>query len=138
MAFESGLAAVVLLAGRLLFGGLVIYQGINHFLAPDAMAGYAEAKGVPAPKFGVVASGVMLVFGGLGVAAGVYPTVAAGAVATFLVVATPTMHDFWAVPEEQRQSEMTGFLKNLVMLGGALAFLALSNAAWAYGVGIGL
>jgi uncharacterized membrane protein YphA (DoxX/SURF4 family) len=86
----------------------------------------------------VLLSGGTLVFGGVGIAAGVFPTVAAGAVALFLAVSTPTMHDFWAVPAERQQSEMTNFLKNVTMLGAALAFLALSGTTWPYAVGVGL
>ena len=56
----------------------------------------------------------------------------------FLVVSTPVFHDFWAAPEDQRQSEMTNFLKNVAMLGGALGFLALSNVAWPYALGVGV
>ena len=138
MALDAGLAAVFLLVGRVLFGGLLAFQGLNHFLDLEGMSGYAEMKGIPAPRFGVIASGVMLVFGGLGILAGVYPALAAGAIAVFLVVTTPTMHDFWAVPEEQAQDEMVNFLKNVELLGAALVFLALSGEPWAYAVGIGL
>ncbi|AGB31487.1 DoxX family protein [Natrinema pellirubrum DSM 15624] len=138
MAFESGLAAVVLLVGRLLFGGLVIYQGINHFLAPDAMAGYAEAKGVPAPKLGVIASGVVLVLGGLGLVLGVYPVVAAGALAVFFLVATPLMHDFWAVPDDQRQNEMNHFTKNVELFAASLLVLVLASQPWGYALNVGL
>ena len=113
-------------------------MGLNHFSNVDAMAGYAESKGLPAGRASVLLSGGTLLFGGLGIALGVYPALAAGAIAVFLAVSTPTMHDFWAVPEEQQQSEMTNFLKNVTMLGGALIFLALSGAPWPYAVGIGL
>ncbi|KAB1196369.1 MULTISPECIES: DoxX family protein [Haloferax] len=129
---------VAFLVARALFGAVVAFMGLNHFLNVDQMTGYAEMKGLPAPRFGVVFSGGMLVFGGLGIAAGVFPTVAAGAVALFLLVSTPLFHNFWAVPEDQQQSEMTDFLKNTVMLGGALVFLALSAVSWPYAVGIGL
>jgi putative oxidoreductase len=42
------------------------------------------------------------------------------------------MHDFWAAPEEQRQSEMTAFLKNVWLLAGALAFMLLASLSWPY------
>ncbi|OLZ40693.1 quinol oxidase [Natrinema saccharevitans] len=138
MAFESGLAAVVLLAGRLLFGGLIIYQGIDHLLAPDAMAGYAEAKGVPAPKFGVVASGVLLVLAGFGLVLGVYPVLAAGALAVFFLVVTPFMHDFWAVPEDQKQDELTHFTKNVELFAASLLVLVLASQPWGYALNVGL
>jgi len=40
------------------------------------------------------------------------------------------MHDFWAVPEDQQQDEMTQCLKNVALAGGALALLAVAGTAW--------
>lgn len=131
---ESGL----LVAARLLFGGVIAFMGLNHFLQLEQMTGYARFEGVPAPKLSVVASGVVLVLGGLGIIVGVFPFVSALAVAGFLVVAALTMHDFWAVDEEEQQDEMTAFLKNVVMAGGALAIAVLATRNWAVGLGIGL
>ena len=138
MALDAGLAAVLLLVGRVLFGGLLAFQGLNHFMNAEQMTGYAEMKGIPAPGFGVIASGVMLVLGGLGIVAGVYPALAAGTIAVFLLVAAVTMHDFWAVPGDQQQDEMVNFLKNVELAGAALVVLAISGEPWAYAVGIGL
>jgi uncharacterized membrane protein YphA (DoxX/SURF4 family) len=135
---DVGSTGLAFLAGHVLFGAVLAVMGLNHFLNVDDMAGYAEAKGIPAGRLSVLLSGGTLVFGGVGIAAGVFPTVAAGAVALFLAVSTPTMHDFWAVPAERQQSEMTNFLKNVTMLGAALAFLALSGTTWPYAVGVGL
>jgi uncharacterized membrane protein YphA (DoxX/SURF4 family) len=135
---DAGSSGIAFLLGRVLFGAVLAFMGLNHFMNVDGMAGYAEAKGLPAPRLAVLFSGGMLLFGGLGVAVGAYPALAAGAIALFLLVSTPTMHDFWAVPEEQQQSEMTNFLKNVALLGGALVFLALSGTVWPYAVGIGL
>ncbi|WP_144900793.1 DoxX family protein [Halobellus captivus] len=135
---DAGSAGIAFLLGRVLFGVVLAFMGLNHFMNVDGMAGYAEAKGIPAGRFSVLFSGGMLLFGGLGIALGVYPALAAGAIALFLVASTPTMHDFWAVPEDQQQAEMTNFLKNVALLGGALVFLALSGTAWPYAIGIGL
>jgi uncharacterized membrane protein YphA (DoxX/SURF4 family) len=138
MAFESGIGAVLLLVGRLLFGGLLVYQGLNHFMATDMLAGYAESKGVPAARFGVVASGVMLVLGGLGIILGLYPIIAAGMLSVFFLFVTPFMHDFWAAPEDQQQNEMTHFLKNVELLGASLLVLVLAGETWGYALNIGL
>ena len=135
---DAGANGIAFLLGRVLFGAVLAFMGVNHFLNVDGMTGYADAKGLPAPRLAVVFSGGMLLFGGLGVAVGAYPVLAAGAIALFLLVSTPTMHDFWAVPEEQQQAELTNFLKNVALLGGALVFLALSGNAWPYAVGMGL
>jgi len=137
MAF-TGTEGIVLLAGRILFGIVLAFMGLNHFMQREQMTGYAEYKGLPAPGFSVIASGIVLIAGGVAVLAGVYPVVGAVALAGFLLISAVTMHDFWAVPEEDQQDEMTAFLKNFVMAGGALVVAAAGTQSWAYSVGIGL
>jgi len=95
MAIDAGLGGVAFLVARVLFGGLLAFQGIN-------------------------------------------PAIAAGAVAVFLLATTPLMHNFWAVPDDQQQAEMTNFIKNVELLGGALVFLVLSKQSWAYALGVSL
>ena len=136
--FDGPLAGELFLLGRLLFGVVLAFMGLNHFLNVGEMAGYAEMKGIPAPKAAVTVSGGALIFGGLGIAAGFLPAIAAGVLIAFFAVVTPTMHDFWAVPEDQQQTEMTNFLKNLALLGAALVLFALSPVAWPYAVNVTL
>jgi putative oxidoreductase len=138
MVFDSAGAGVAFLLARVLFGGVMAFTGLNHFLDAEGMIGYAQAKGIPAASLGVPFSGGMLIAGGLGIILGVYPTIAAGAIAVFLVGATPTMHDFWNAPEDQRQGEFNNFLKNVALLGAALAFLALASTAWPLAANVGL
>ena len=138
MVFDTAGAGVAFLLGRVLFGAILAFTGLNHFLNGAEMVPYAEFKGIPLPGLAVPFSGGMLLFGGLAIVLGVYPVLGAGALALFLLVATPTMHDFWAVAEEDQQDEMTSFLKNVGLLGGALVFLALGGVDWPYAVGVGL
>jgi uncharacterized membrane protein YphA (DoxX/SURF4 family) len=138
MAFESAGAGVAFLVARLAFGLVVAFMGFNHFVNAGQLVPYAKAKGVPAAGFVVPATGAMLLLGGVSIAAGLYPVLGAGAVAVFLLLTTPVMHDFWAAPEEDQQTEMTQFLKNVTMFGAALAFLALGSSPWPYAVGVGL
>jgi putative oxidoreductase len=134
----SGTAAVGLLVGRVLFGGVLGFMGLNHFMNRDEMAGYAEFKGLPAPTFSVVSSGVVLVLGGLGLVVGALPVVGALALAGFLLISGATMHNFWAVPEEDQQDEMTSFLKNAALAGGAVAFAAIGTLPWEYSLDLGV
>ena len=138
MVFDTAGAGVAFLLGRVLFGVILAFTGLNQLLNLDGMVPYAEAKGVPAAGLLVPITGVMLLVGGLAVALGVYPVLGAGAIALFLLVTTPVMHDFWAASGEERQSEINSFLKNTAMLGGALVFLALGGVDWPYAVGVGL
>jgi uncharacterized membrane protein YphA (DoxX/SURF4 family) len=138
MAIDTGLGAILILVGRLLFGGFLAFQGLNHFMNTDEMAGYAGSKGVPAARFGVIASGILLLLGGLGIILGVYPIVAAGMLAVFFVLVTPVMHDFWAAPEAEQQNEMVDFIKNVELLGASLVFLVLGGETWGYALNIGI
>jgi putative oxidoreductase len=134
----TGSSAVVLLGARVLFGGVMAFMGLNHFRQTEEMSGYAAHKGLPAPKLAVLGSGAFLVLGGGALVAGVFPTVVATAMAGFLLVSGATMHDFWAVPGEDRQTEMTQFLKNVALAGGALALAALGLSTWEYSLGLTL
>jgi uncharacterized membrane protein YphA (DoxX/SURF4 family) len=135
--FETASAEIVFLLARLLFGGVLAFMGLNHFMNAEEMAGYAEFKGLPAPAFSVLASGGLLVFGGLSVVIGVVPTIGAGGLALFLLVSAVTMHDFWSMDGEEAQNEMTSFLKNVFGAAGALAFLAVAEAPWPYALDLG-
>ena len=120
----SSIERAAQLAGRALFGGYFLYNGINHFVNRDMMAGYARSKGVRWPKLAVLGTGAMLVAGGLSLLTGVKPKVGASLVTTFLTGVTPMMHDYWnATDPMHRMNEMVNFTKNLGLIGGA-AFAA--------------
>ena len=112
---------------RLLYGGILVFTGLNHFRNAENMAGYAESKGVPMADLAVPFSGGMLVTSGLGIILWRLPRLAAGAAATFFVGVTPMMHDFWNADEQERQQEMNDFLKNVGLLSAALTFLSRAN-----------
>jgi uncharacterized membrane protein YphA (DoxX/SURF4 family) len=138
MAFESAGAAELFLLGRLLFGGVLAFMGLNHFQNAGQMAPYAEAKGLPAPAASVYGSGGLLLVSGVLLILGAYPVIAAGALATFLVASAVLMHNFWAVPDDQVQDEMTQFLKNVALAGGSIALLAVAGTSWPYSAGMTL
>lgn len=116
-----------MLLGRILFGVLFLYNGYNHFADYEGRLGYAQYKGIPAPSLSVIASGVVLVLGSIGIIAGIYPVISAGALAVFLVVSSVLFHDFWNAEGEDAQNELNHFLKNVGLLGGALVLLAVGG-----------
>lgn len=136
--FETTGADEAFLIGRILFGAVLAFMGLNHFMNLDGMAEYAAYKGLPAPKLSVIASGALLVGAGLGVVTGIAPVLAGAGLAAFLLVSAVTMHDFWAFSGEEQQTEMTQFLKNVALAGGALALAAVGTAEWPYAVNLGL
>jgi len=113
-------------------------MGLNHFLRTDTMAGYAEAKGLPAPRLGVLSSGGLLAFGGLGIAAGAFVTLAAGALATFTVRVRgrlPRLPGGARGPAARRDDRLP---QNTVIAGGATALLGLDSVPWPYALDLSL
>lgn len=113
--------AVISVVGRVLFGGFFLYNGINHFVNLEGMAGYAMSKGVPMPSFMVAASGVLLLLGGLSILLGFWTRIGAWLLVLFLVPTSFLMHNFWAIPDAQAAAgEMVQFMKNMALTGAAL------------------
>jgi putative oxidoreductase len=131
-----GLEDAALLLGRAIFGGYFLFSGIHHFVDREMMAGYARSKGVPAADLAVLASGAMIVAGGLSLLTGTQPKAGAGLIAAFLLGVSPQMHAFWKeTDQQQRMNEMINFTKNMALVGAAL--IAASHAEpWPYSVGM--
>jgi len=136
--FETAGAEIIFLLARIVFGGVLTFMGLNHFMNAEEMTGYAEFKGLPAPTLSVLGSGGLLVFGGLSLITGIVPAIGTGALASFLLVSAVVMHDFWRMEGEEARNEMTSFLKNVFGVGGALAFLAIAGSQWPYALNVGL
>ncbi len=119
---------VPFLLGRLLFGGFFLYNGIHHFKERKMLAQYAQSKNVPNPEAMVVASGALLLAGGTSILLGVKPKYGAAAIVGFLLGVSPVMHNFWKQEDPtQRMNDMINFSKNLALLGGALALMAVEE-----------
>jgi uncharacterized membrane protein YphA (DoxX/SURF4 family) len=118
--------AILFLVARLLFGGYFVFNAVNHFTQVRMMSGYAQSKGVPAPKLAVTFTGLLLLIGGVSVLFGIYPILGATALVLFLVPVTFTMHTFWKIEDPQmKMAEKVNFTKNLALVGGALLLLAI-------------
>lgn len=117
---------LILVIGRILFGGFFLMSGINHFAKLEAMTGYAKYKKLPAAKLGVLLSGLMLVIGGISIILGYYADLGALILAIFLVLAAVIFHNFWKETDATtKQNEMLGFMKDIALAGAALILFAL-------------
>ncbi len=125
---------VLLLIGRILYGGFFIMIGMNHITKRSMMTQYAASKGVPAPGLAVVGSGLLILLGGLSVLLGLWPQYGLWLIVVFLIGVSPQMHNFWAVSDpNQKMAEMVNFLKNVALLGAALALLkAAAEQPWPF------
>ena len=122
--------------GAILFAVLFLGSGFAHFKAVDAMTGYAQYKGLPAAKAGVLVSGALFIAGALAIIAGAVSADLAnigsyGALAIALVM-FPTaviFHNFWKETDPQaKQNEQIQFNKDIALAGAALVIAAAFNA----------
>ena len=128
---------IVLIIGSVLFALRFISSGVSHLTKLEAMTGYAQYKKVPAAKFGVVLSGLMILLGGLYIAFGVYADLGALLIALFLIPTSFLTHAFWKETDATaKQNESISFFKNLALAGAALIIFALIATGTDFGPSI--
>jgi putative oxidoreductase len=112
------------LVARVLFGGYFIMNGYNHLAKGKHMAGWVASKKVPNPKLAILASGLMILLGGVGILFWSQVELSVLLIVAFLVPVTFMMHDFWKETDQMaKMNSYVGFTKNVALIGGALAFL---------------
>lgn len=123
---------IFVLIGRILVGIFFITSGVNHFMKKKQLVLYAQSKSVPAAKFFVMVSGLMIILAGLSILLGVLPQIGVLLIAAFLLPVSLVMHNFWSITDpQQRMVEMISFMKNMALLGSALMFLGIATP-WAF------
>jgi len=114
----------IFLISRILFGGFFIMSGWGHFKNLSGSTGYTASKKVPFPKASVVLSGIMMILGGLGILFGVYVQLSVVLIVLCLIPISFMMHDYWNDKDvHMKMSNRVNFMKNVALIGGALAFL---------------
>ena len=114
---------IMLLVARILFAAIFILAAPRHFTA-EAI-GHAADLGVPWSRLAVPLSGALSFAGGLGVLGGYQTRWSALALVVFLVPVTLCMHAFWRVTDPtQHHVQLAMFMKNVALIGGALAISA--------------
>ncbi len=116
----------IFLIGRIIVGVYYVFNGFNHLGNLKMLTQYAAMKGVPSAKFFVVVTGLLLLYGGLSILLGFTPLLGIIALLIFLIPTTFTMHNFWAIQDQQmKMVEMVNFMKNWALIGSLLMFLAI-------------
>ena len=117
-ATQSPARSGVVLAGRVFFSLIFVLAGLNH--SSKQTIAFAASQGVPLASIAVPLSGVIAVVGGLSILLGYRARLGAWLIVLFLAGVTP-LHNFWAVHDPMMaQIQMTMFMKNVSMIGGAL------------------
>lgn len=118
----------VILLGRILFAQMFIISGLNHFTKLNGMAQYAGSMGLPAPKFSVLVTGIMILLGGVSVLLGFYAKIGALLLLIFLLPTAFVMHKFWGLNDQMlTANQKAHFMKNLAMAGGALFIIYIGS-----------
>lgn len=124
----------VFLAGRILYGGFLLMSGIDHFRHAQVLTVHAGSKGVPVPQLGVLASGVLIMLGGLSILLGLRPTWGVVCVTLFLVPISLVIHNYWADTNPGvQQMNFINFKKNVALLGAAWMFVLIPQP-WPFSV----
>ncbi len=114
------------LLGRIVVGVYFIFNGLGHFMNINMLSQYVASKGVPASKFMVAVTGVMLLIGGITILTGVEPLVGAWILIIFLFPTSIILHNFWAIEDQQmKMVEMANFTKNMALIGFLLMIFAI-------------
>src|SRR5665811_808937 len=98
---EATTMDVLVLIARIVFAYLFLGSAIGHLTQSKAMAGYAASRKVPSPQLAVLASGVLILLGGLMVLLGVWGDLGALFLIVFLIPTAFLMHGFWKETDAQ-------------------------------------
>lgn len=116
---------VLVLIGRILFALLFLASAFGHLTKTKAMAAYVTSRGVPAAVPATLASGTLILAGGLSIALGIWADLGALLLAVFVFPTAVLMHGFWKQDDAQaRQMEQAHFLKDTALGGASLMLLA--------------
>lgn len=114
---------------RLLLAGVFISGGSSSFSNPDGRAKKVHDAGVPNAREMVVFNGGAMVVGGVALAFGILPRLAATGLVASLIPTTLVGHAFWKEEDPAaRHNQQTQFLKNLGLIGGLLLVIADKDA----------
>lgn len=111
--------------GRVLAAAPFIVLGLDAAREPGARVDIARGFGVPEPELAVRANGAGMVAGGVAVALGIMPRLAAVGTASLMVPTTLAAHAYWRDEDPAtRTANRIQFWKNVGLVGGLLAAAA--------------
>src|ERR1700674_336688 len=108
------------LVGRVLLGLIFVIAGVGKMTGYAGTMGYMASHGLPLAQLLLPLTILVEVGGGLMLILGWNARFGAGVLFLFVIPTTLVFHNFWAVPADQMQNQMTHFLKNVAIMGGML------------------
>ena len=124
------------LVGRILFSMVFVMSGISHLTNLQMMTGYAQSKGLPAPKAMTALSGIVIMVAGALLIVGYTRFIAAGLLFVFLLATSFMFHAFWKETDPgAKMNEMIHFLKDMALAGAALFIAFYGGHPWPMSLG---
>ncbi len=123
----------VMMLGRIIFSVMFIGSGVGHLMDTEGSTAYAQGKGLgDNSQLLVQVSGGFLLLGGVATLLGIWVDLALLLLAILVLIIAFMMHPFWKEEDDMaKQMEMSMFMKNLTIAGGAIMGSA------AYGAPVG-
>jgi putative oxidoreductase len=125
LSYTDGIAAstadILLLIGRILLGWIFLASAWGKFGNMGGFTGYLTNLKVPNPAFWSWIGAIIEFVAGAALILGVGTRYAALLAIVFVIIATALAHRYWEYPAAQQMNQYNHFLKNLAIMGGALA-----------------
>jgi putative oxidoreductase len=112
------------LVGRLFYSSLFILYGYLKLTGFSGTIGYMAKQGLPAPALFAALAVIFELGGGILMLIGWQTRLVALVLAAYVLIASLIAHTHWGDP-----NQMAHFFKNMVIVGGSLAFVAFGAGA---------
>ena len=121
-------ADLIVLAGKILLGGVFVVAGLRHLMIVPVLATAVAARGVPFPRAAVLAGTGFQIVAGFALVLGFFVTWASLGLILFTIVASFLLVNFWDKEGEERIALSNAFQTNIGLIGGLLLAAALNPA----------
>lgn len=125
---------ILFLISRIILGLYFLDNASHHFFQLNMISGFAESRGVPAPKIAVLIGGVLLFLGGSSILTGYKPILGIISLILFLLPVTIQIHTFWKFQDPMvRMNERINFTKNLALMSCIIMLLTVPRP-WPFSI----
>jgi putative oxidoreductase len=118
--------------GRAIVGAYFLLAGVGKIFSPNdgGQVAHMTSAGIPNADWLFPLAGACEIVGGLTLLLGLHTRLVAFLLASFVVLASVTMHKFWgaaATGDQEQFTQMIMFMKNMTTFAGLLAFVGFGS-----------
>lgn len=123
--------SILLLFGRICISSLFLWAGFEKIMGLEGTVNYMASKQMPYIYFFLLGALILQLIGGFLLLIGYKMRLGALMLIIFIIPASVIFHDFWNLQGNDRLIEQIMFMKDVAILGGLLAFLAVGPRKYA-------